>query len=101
MTSSNPIAASACIGAGVGPKDIDEIWGSRKAYVTRVGAGPFPTEIEDERGEEICGSGAASTAPPPAARAAWAGLIWSPFDTRSAEHADRPRDHQARRPHRL
>jgi adenylosuccinate synthase len=51
VTSSNPIAASACIGAGVGPKDIDEIWGIAKAYVTRVGAGPFPTEIEDERGD--------------------------------------------------
>jgi adenylosuccinate synthase len=51
VTSSNPVAGSACIGAGVGPKDIDEIWGIAKAYVTRVGAGPFPTEIEDERGE--------------------------------------------------
>ncbi|MBV8064340.1 MAG: adenylosuccinate synthase, partial [Actinobacteria bacterium] len=51
VTSSNPVAGSACIGAGVGPKDIDEIWGIAKAYVTRVGAGPFPTEIEDERGD--------------------------------------------------
>jgi adenylosuccinate synthase len=53
VTSSNPIAGSACIGAGVGPKDIDEIWGVAKAYATRVGAGPFPTEIEDEVGEAI------------------------------------------------
>jgi adenylosuccinate synthase len=53
VTSSNPIAASACIGAGVGPKDIDEIWGIAKAYVTRVGAGPFPTELDDERGEVL------------------------------------------------
>jgi adenylosuccinate synthase len=51
VTSSNPVAGSACIGAGVGPRDIDEIWGIAKAYVTRVGAGPFPTEIEDERGD--------------------------------------------------
>jgi adenylosuccinate synthase len=51
VTSSNPVAGSACIGAGVGPKDIDEIWGIAKAYVTRVGAGPFPTELEDERSE--------------------------------------------------
>ena len=51
VTSSNPVAGSACIGAGVGPKDIDEIWGIAKAYVTRVGAGPFPTELDDERGE--------------------------------------------------
>jgi adenylosuccinate synthase len=53
VTSSNPIAASACIGAGVGPKDIDEIWGVTKAYVTRVGAGPFPTEIEDTVADEL------------------------------------------------
>ena len=53
VTSSNPIAGSACIGAGVGPKDIDEIWGIAKAYVTRVGAGPFPTEIDDEIGDAI------------------------------------------------
>jgi adenylosuccinate synthase len=51
VTSSNPVAGSACVGAGVGPKDIDEIWGIAKAYVTRVGAGPFPTELDDERGE--------------------------------------------------
>src|SRR6201985_2455129 len=43
VTSSNPVAGAACIGAGVGPKDIDEVWGVTKAYVTRVGAGPFPT----------------------------------------------------------
>ena len=44
---------AACIGAGVGPKDIDEVWGVTKAYATRVGAGPFPTELDDEIGEEI------------------------------------------------
>ena len=53
VTSSNPVAASACIGAGVGPKDIDEIWGVAKAYVTRVGSGPFPTEIEDATSDEL------------------------------------------------
>jgi adenylosuccinate synthase len=53
VTSSNPIAGAACIGAGVGPKDIDEIWGVTKAYATRVGAGPFPTELDDETGEEL------------------------------------------------
>jgi adenylosuccinate synthase len=50
VTSSNPVAASACTGTGVGPKDIDEIWGVAKAYATRVGAGPFPTELDDELG---------------------------------------------------
>jgi adenylosuccinate synthase len=53
VTSSNPVAGSACIGAGVGPKDIDEIWGVAKAYVTRVGAGPFPTELEGPLADEI------------------------------------------------
>ena len=49
VTSSNPVSAAACTGTGVGPKDIDEIWGIAKAYATRVGAGPFPTELVDER----------------------------------------------------
>jgi adenylosuccinate synthase len=53
VTSSNPIAGAACVGAGVGPKDIDEVWGITKAYATRVGAGPFPTELEDETGDRI------------------------------------------------
>jgi adenylosuccinate synthase len=53
VTSSNPVAGSACIGAGVGPKDIDEIWGITKAYATRVGAGPFPSELHDETGDEL------------------------------------------------
>ncbi len=53
VTSSNPVAGSACVGAGVGPRDIDEVWGIAKAYATRVGAGPFPTELDDETGEEI------------------------------------------------
>jgi adenylosuccinate synthase len=53
VTSSNPIAAAACIGSGVGPKDIDEIWGVTKAYATRVGSGPFPTEMEGEQGDML------------------------------------------------
>jgi adenylosuccinate synthase len=53
VTSSNPVAASACIGSGVGPKDIDEVWGITKAYGTRVGAGPFPTELDGDLGEEL------------------------------------------------
>jgi adenylosuccinate synthase len=53
VTSSNPVAGAACVGAGVGPKDIDEAWGIAKAYVTRVGAGPFPTELEGELGDRI------------------------------------------------
>jgi adenylosuccinate synthase len=53
VTSSNPVAGAACVGAGVGPKDIDEIWGVMKAYGTRVGAGPFPTELEGDLADEI------------------------------------------------
>jgi adenylosuccinate synthase len=53
VTSSNPVAGSACVGAGVGPADIDEVWGVAKAYATRVGAGPFPTELDDELGALI------------------------------------------------
>jgi len=45
VTSSSPVAGGACIGAGIGPNKIDEIIGVTKAYVTRVGSGPFPTEI--------------------------------------------------------
>jgi adenylosuccinate synthase len=53
VTSSNPVSGAACIGAGVGPKDIDEVWGIAKAYSTRVGAGPFPTELEGPQADEI------------------------------------------------
>jgi adenylosuccinate synthase len=53
VTSSNPVAGAACVGAGVGPRDIDEVWGIAKAYATRVGAGPFPTELDDPLGATI------------------------------------------------
>ncbi|MBV9466840.1 MAG: adenylosuccinate synthase [Solirubrobacterales bacterium] len=53
VTSSNPVAGAACIGAGVGPKDIDEVWGVAKAYTTRVGAGPFPTELDGPLADEL------------------------------------------------
>ncbi|MBA2717334.1 MAG: adenylosuccinate synthase, partial [Propionibacteriales bacterium] len=48
VTSSNPIAGGACVGAGVGPTRIDRVVGVVKAYTTRVGSGPFPTELRDE-----------------------------------------------------
>ncbi len=53
VTSSNPIAGAACVGAGVAPTDIDEVWGVAKAYATRVGAGPFPTELDDDIGRQL------------------------------------------------
>jgi adenylosuccinate synthase len=51
VTSSNPVAGGACTGAGVGPRHIDRVIGIAKAYVTRVGAGPFPTELTDDIGD--------------------------------------------------
>jgi adenylosuccinate synthase len=53
VTSSNPIAGAATVGAGVGPLDIDEVWGVAKAYATRVGTGPFPTELHDAVGRRM------------------------------------------------
>lgn len=53
VTSSNPIASSACVGAGVGPTHIKNVLGIVKAYTTRVGEGPFPTELSDEIGENM------------------------------------------------
>lgn len=53
VTSSNPISGGACVGAGFSPRAIDEIIGVTKAYVTRVGGGPFPTEIAGKGGEEL------------------------------------------------
>ena len=53
VTSSHPVAGGACIGAGVGPTRIDEVVGVAKAYTSRVGDGPFPTELNDEIGNWI------------------------------------------------
>ena len=53
VTSSNPTAGGACTGAGVGPTKISRVIGILKAYTTRVGAGPFPTELFDEDGEAL------------------------------------------------
>ncbi|MGM9705170.1 MAG: adenylosuccinate synthase [Prevotella sp.] len=53
VTSSNTICAGACVGLGIGPNKIGNVYGIMKAYCTRVGAGPFPTELFDETGAEI------------------------------------------------
>ena len=53
VTSSNTICAGACTGLGIGPNKIGEVYGIMKAYCTRVGAGPFPTELFDETGATI------------------------------------------------
>ena len=53
VTSSNTVAAQACTGSGIGPTMIDRVIGVSKAYTTRVGGGPFPTELTDETGERL------------------------------------------------
>jgi adenylosuccinate synthase len=53
VTSSNPVAGGVCVGAGVGPTRIDRVIGVIKAYTTRVGSGPFPTELFDDDGEAL------------------------------------------------
>ena len=53
VTSSNTVAGGACTGSGVGPTKITEVIGVSKAYTTRVGSGPFPTELNDATGERI------------------------------------------------
>ncbi len=58
VTSSNTVCAGACIGLGIAPNKINEVFGIFKAYCTRVGSGPFPTELNDETGEKMqkCGN---------------------------------------------
>jgi adenylosuccinate synthase len=76
VTSSNPVAGAACVGAGVGPKDVNEVWGVAKAYATRVGAGPFPTELDDAVGERIREAGGEfGTTTGRARRTGWLDLV--------------------------
>lgn len=53
VTSSNPTAGGALVGSGVGPREIDRVVGVAKAYISRVGTGPFPTELHDEVGDKL------------------------------------------------
>lgn len=76
VTSSNPIAGGACIGLGVGPTKISNVLGVSKAYTTRVGSGPFPTEIKGPLGDrlrEIGGEYGASTGRP--RRCGWLDMV--------------------------
>src|ERR687888_412009 len=76
VTSSNPVAGAATVGAGVGPRDINEVWGVTKAYATRVGAGPFPTELHDELGERMREAGGEfGTTTGRARRCGWLDLV--------------------------
>ena len=83
VTSSNPVSASACTGTGVGPKDIDEVWGIAKAYATRVGSGPFPTELDDELGSTLREAGGEyGTTTGRARRVGWVDLVALRYATR-------------------
>ncbi len=76
VTSSNTIAAGVCNGLGVAPSRIGEVYGITKAYCTRVGGGPFPTELSDETGEALRAAGAefgATTGRP--RRCGWIDLV--------------------------
>ena len=53
VTSSNPTAGGACVGTGIGPRDIDRVLGIAKAYVTRVGSGPMPSEVTGDEGDML------------------------------------------------
>jgi adenylosuccinate synthase len=83
VTSSNPVAGAACVGAGVGPRSIDDVWGVAKAYATRVGAGPFPTELDDQLGERIREVGGEfGTTTGRARRTGWLDLVALRYATR-------------------
>ncbi len=76
VTSSNTISAGACIGLGVAPSKIGKVYGITKAYCTRVGSGPFPTELHDETGDMLRKAGAefgATTGRP--RRCGWIDLV--------------------------
>lgn len=83
VTSSNPVAAYAGVGTGIGPTAIDEVWGVCKAYATRVGEGPFPTELHDELGlalrERGCEFGTTTGRP---RRCGWLDLVALRFAAR-------------------
>jgi hypothetical protein len=83
VTSSNPVAGGACVGAGVGPRHLDRIIGITKAYLTRVGSGPFPSELFDDVGDLLVERGKEwdstsckhSTSAPPALTTAAEGQV--------------------------
>ena len=76
VTSSHPIAGGACLGTGIGPRMIDSVLGVCKTYTTRVGGGPFPTELHDDTGEWIRKHGKEyGTTPGRGRRCGWMDLV--------------------------
>ena len=86
VTSSNPSAGGVCIGSGVGPTKIHQVIGVAKAYTTRVGDGPFPTELNDATGDLIRDRGH-EYGTSPVARAVSAGLIVSLYGMQAVSAA--------------
>jgi adenylosuccinate synthase len=83
VTSSNPTAGGACIGSGIGPTRIDRVIGVLKAYTTRVGSGPFPTELHDGDGDrlrEIGGEYGVTTGRP--RRCGWLDVVIARYSSR-------------------
>ena len=101
VTSSNPTAGGACAGTGLGPRDIDRVVGITKAYTTRVGAGPFPTELTDADGDRARRRRPRVRhrhRPPPPGRLA---RLRDAAPRRAAQQPDRAGADQARRARRL
>ncbi len=98
VTSSNPVAGGACTGSGVGPLHIDRVIGIAKSYCTRVGAGPFPTELDRRDRRPASSSGVTSSAPNTGRRrrTGWFDAVMLRQAVR-LELAERALDHQARR----
>ncbi|KPU42858.1 adenylosuccinate synthetase [Oxobacter pfennigii] len=89
VTSSHPISGGVCVGAGVGPKAIDKVVGVCKAYTTRVGKGPFPTELFDEIGDGIREKGKEyGTTTGRARRCGWLDLVILKYATRLSSITD-------------
>ncbi len=83
VTSSHPISGGACVGIGIGPSKINKVLGIMKAYTTRVGFGPFPTEFEDDFGDQIRKLGAefgATTGRP--RRCGWLDIVIAKYAVR-------------------
>ena len=88
VTSSNTTAGNAAAGSGLGPCDVGYVLGIAKAYATRVGGGPFPTELHDDVGRRLA-AGEASSAPPPGGPGVAAGSMSRACAARSESTASR------------
>ena len=100
VTSSNPIAGGACTGGGVGPLQLDHVLGIIKAYSTRVGSGPFPTELDDETGTLPAGEGPRVRHHYRSPASLWLARRRAPALLGRGQQRERPDGQQARHPQR-